>query len=379
MSDSWFKVSVLLILSLIILTPQTVNTQSHSAKVDISLTSACSIYSDIGSNFTISWNSTESPSHTAMTNDTMVIGNNIIITTTFNDTGNSQDLKIANISNKLDWFQSGFEFDIETTIGNESSYSVPWLSYNITGNLTIETTTFNGTIYEQTLYNLTFNNTFAPHVTSIAETHDGAIYTITWVIQDMNVNDYFISEVLFSMDGGDTYQWLATGLMVQVFDWNSTGFMIDEFWVTIRVKDSRGLSDELERLLFWIGNGPPGPIISLSHPSDIEMIEGDLDVSIQWLLETSTSVDYHIYRNGTLVKTGHRSGGVIVHRLDELEVGTYSFILSVGPGWNQASDTVIVHVNRSIIPIISGIIIGAAIGSIVAISILLVAKRNQRI
>ena len=106
----------------------------------------------------ITWMSFESPFHLPLTNGTEIVGNNITICTTIEDVDTPQ-LEIENITTEL--FDEVHEIMYrETVLGNTSSFSIPWLSYNISSSINITAITVNGTHYHRTLLDLKIMNTF---------------------------------------------------------------------------------------------------------------------------------------------------------------------------------------------------------------------------
>ncbi|MHA2426379.1 MAG: hypothetical protein ACXAEF_16440, partial [Candidatus Thorarchaeota archaeon] len=81
------------------------------------------------SNMSIVWNSTESPAFSTLTNDSEITGNNIVLTNSFNDTGNPYDLKIANTTSTSTW---GVYENHSGVIDACSSPYVPYLDTSLT-------------------------------------------------------------------------------------------------------------------------------------------------------------------------------------------------------------------------------------------------------
>jgi hypothetical protein len=141
----------------------------------------------------------------------------------------------------------------ESAAGATVTYDTYDLERNGTFQVQIVATTETNIGFEVNLAELTFENYFSPKFTSVAVTGAGAVKTIDWVVTDQNAADNHTFEVLLSADDGVSYQLIATGLDALTFDWDSTGFAIDNYTVLIRVTDSYGLTDEIESDSFEAG------------------------------------------------------------------------------------------------------------------------------
>ncbi|MFW9848029.1 MAG: hypothetical protein ACFFF4_02750 [Candidatus Thorarchaeota archaeon] len=332
--------------------------------------------SQSSSNLTIQWNSSDNSHLSELTDDLKIIADGISFFTSFNDTGNNTKLKIANITSTMRW--DVYE-DHSVSLGNTSQYKIPWLSYNYTGDFSVEVTTNNGTIYYNELENITVENTFSPQILSLHVVEEGVIKNVTWTIYDGNMDDVFLTDVFLSADDGTTYQRIATNVSTTYFEWNSAGFTLTDYVFMIRVRDSRGLTAEANYRPYW-HNGVPTPVPPIiSHPNDIEIVFGELVVEIEWELITEYTVSYTIRRNDTTVQTGSSSGGVITQSLDNLSPGVYAFTIQMGYVDTIISDTVIVRVLTSYSSIILALVIGVGSGAAIVLIIYMVSKRNRRV
>ncbi len=328
------------------------------------------------SNLTIQWNSSDYTTLSDLTNNMTITSDGISFLTAFNDSGNSNDLKVANITSTMRW---GVYEDHSLSLGNTSRYSVPWLQYNYTGQFSVNVTTNNGTVYYDELENITIDNTFSPQILSLNVVEEGVIKNVTWTIHDGNMNDVFLTDVFLSADDGTTYQRLATNVSTMYFEWNSVGFTLTDYVFMIRVRDSRGLTAEANYSP-WGHDGVPTPNPPIiSHPSDIEIIYGEEGVVIEGELISEYTVSFTIRRNDTTVQTGSSSGGVITQSLDDLSPGVYSFTIQMGYVDQIISDTVIVRVLFSYSSIILGLVIGVGSGAAIVLVIYMVTKRNRGI
>ncbi len=90
------------------------------------------------------------------------------------------------------------------------------------------------------------------------------------------------------------------------------------------------------------------PIIN--EPSDITFVEGEAAPEIVWEIDELSPIDFEVFRNETLVGSGHLSGGDYTVRVavDDLVSGVYDFALILtDAGGNTVEDRVNVEVLES--------------------------------
>ncbi|MHA2242916.1 MAG: hypothetical protein ACXACE_15030, partial [Candidatus Thorarchaeota archaeon] len=125
-------------------------------------------------------------------------------------------------------------------------------------------------VFSDEFIGVDFTNFFAPELSNLVVTGDGAVKTITWDNADRNSLEVQTFEVLMSDDEGDTWQLLSAGSTTTGYTWDSTGFYIDEYTVQIRVSDETGLTDVLDSSLFDAGTlerpEPPTPTPTTPPP-----------------------------------------------------------------------------------------------------------------
>ncbi|MFW9848303.1 MAG: hypothetical protein ACFFF4_04140, partial [Candidatus Thorarchaeota archaeon] len=155
----------------------------------------------------------------------------------------------------------------ETATGPEVTYDTYDLGRNGTFQVQLTATTATNLDFEVNFAALTFGNYFKPYVNSVDVTGSGAVKTITWTMSDLNAGDTHEYEVLLSADDGDTFQLIATGLTALTYDWDSTGFTIDNYVVKVRVEDSYGLTDEMDSTSFSAGTVEPPSTTTTPPPT----------------------------------------------------------------------------------------------------------------
>ncbi len=85
--------------------------------------------------------------------------------------------------------------------------------------------------------------------------------------------------------------------------------------------------------------------LGLNDPHDIEYTEGDIGNTITWTVNTISSFDYWVYRNGEDIFSGNQDDELVTLNIDYLVAGSYNFTLSVRDSYGrEAVDTVWVSV-----------------------------------
>lgn len=178
------------------------------------------------------------------------------------------------------------------------------------------------------------------------------------------MNDEHFFDLLVSMDSGDTYQLLASGLTNSCYFWNATGFLARNYKIKVRVFDNdpdmnpdaantgvywMGLSGEIESSEFYIDSGyieVLHPIIS--HPSNVRYVEGDTGYWIVWTLNGTYPCTFAVTKDDELMKSGYWNitGESVRVCVDGLSPGIYRFDLTATNTFGHAtSDSVWVTVS----------------------------------
>jgi hypothetical protein len=92
---------------------------------------------------------------------------------------------------------------------------------------------------------------------------------------------------------------------------------------------------------------------TVNSPIDLTYEWGSIDNEITWIAEDNYQLaSYSITRDAIEVQSGTLSGtyAELTIDIDGLDIGTYSFIITVSDGYNQISDEVIVNVEDNSIP-----------------------------
>lgn len=241
---------------------------------------------------------------------------------------------------------------------------------------------------------LTFNNFFAPKLTSIDVTGDTAVRDISCTYTDFNSLDTHKFDFLLSADDGITFQLLALNLSQPSYSWDSTGFLERDTYVAkVRVYDNLGLMDEIVSNIFSAGTVPTGgppfprdqPTVSLNQPDDLTIAEGTIGHSIRWDVNCDSSFLYQILVDD-IRSGGDRwwpGDGDITFSLEGLEPGTHEIMLRCFlDDVTLKTDSVVVTVITSNIPMmVWGFTQGITIGSLAIVVVLsyliLQAKRRN--
>jgi len=153
---------------------------------------------------------------------------------------------------------------------------------------------------------------------------------------------------------------------------------------TLRVYDIDGnLAFDSVRVLFIDDDITP----ALDSPDDIIMEYGTLGNNIVWTPIDEYPDQYSIVENESTIVSGNWAGSRIILSLDNLEVGTYDFELTVVDGTGlQATDTVRVTVLAPIpgtptFPIADlgiVVVVGAIAGAIVVVIVMVYMIRKRK-
>jgi hypothetical protein len=104
--------------------------------------------------------------------------------------------------------------------------------------------------------NITFSNYFKPHLANLTVDDTTAIVDIDWDVFDLNAGDTHTYEVLLSSDSGVSFQLLIAGITDTDYQWDSTGFLVRNYLIQVRVTDSYGLTDSVQSAAFEAGTVP---------------------------------------------------------------------------------------------------------------------------
>ena len=135
---------------------------------------------------------------------------------------------------------------LRTVISNEANASTveidtSLLNNNATCIINVTAWLCNGSVFHYEFENVFLGNFFRPTIALLTpigeETWVGA-NNITWIASDENIDDVLTFEVLFSSDGGKSFQLLASGLSETLYTWDTTGFLnLSIYVIEVRVTD----------------------------------------------------------------------------------------------------------------------------------------------
>ncbi len=320
---------------------------------------------------TLNWTSYENTQPTPLENSSIIVGNLILLNASASHPMDP-NLDICNTSISL--FIDGGGSVSNITNGTSASLLVPWLSYNITGSVHIESVACNGTRLGCSYTNLTFGNSFYPNLSDLHVSHENDYWTITWSASDKNLGDSLTFDVLMSADGGVAYQYIARDLNTSSFEWNATGFPKTDLAFLVRATDSRGLTKEIRYIGYRHVDIPTPTTPAISPSGDLEFVQGTSGHLIWWTVSAAAPFEYSILQNGVEVENGTWHSGVIAYSVDGLPPGSYTFVLQAG-SLESDSVTVLVLVNWSLAVLqLAGV---SAIAATVVISIYYYTRRHS--
>jgi hypothetical protein len=141
--------------------------------------------------------------------------------------------------------------------GNTFEMDTYGLGANASYALLVHSQTGTNIDYSIEIPGVTINNFFKPYLENLTVDDTTAQVFIDWDMFDLNAGDTHTYEVLLSSDSGATYQLVAAGLTATNYTWDSTGFLIRNYMIQIRVTDSYGLTDSAESGAFEAGTVTP--------------------------------------------------------------------------------------------------------------------------
>ncbi|TXT54619.1 MAG: hypothetical protein BAJATHORv1_60116 [Candidatus Thorarchaeota archaeon] len=232
------------------------------------------------------------------------------------------------------------------------TYETYYFETNRTVNLTISYSLDNGSHYLYDFKNITFQNFFSPKITDLQITNNDAVFTFAWSIQDRNAYEFHTSDVFLSSDDGKTFLRISSNLNESEFTFDMTGFLNREYYLKVIVTDSSGLSGE--KVDMFSLSPPVNPLLLGVEPVEDMVIElGSVGNVITWNLdiEGNAICQYRIVVDSVQVIQSTCYDGTIQFNLDSLPVGTHDVNLDVWMSEVRHSDTVVVIVVESGVPI----------------------------
>ncbi|MDF1539984.1 MAG: hypothetical protein P1Q69_13895 [Candidatus Thorarchaeota archaeon] len=266
------------------------------------------------------------------------------------------------------------ENDSGNVHGNSVCYETWSWGRNDTLSMGLRGTTANGTIVSKTLSNLTINGFFEPTITDVDVLPNGLLRYIVWDVFDRNQNDVFEYEVLISLDGGVSFQLMASGITEKFYEWNTGGFdAFETCIVQIRVTDSTGFRGTGFSETFSIGANADYTGIfwfATSSSGNVTCTYGTPTNPVSWeiWIQHDTPMQYQIILDDEVIQEGWTVSGLLEIAVDDLALGTHKITCSMMFGPDRWNDTVFVQVIPN-----PAFKILQLIGSVVATSIISIA------
>ncbi len=193
-------------------------------------------------------------------------------------------------------------------------------------------------------------NDVTPRVGNIDIIADGALRYITWAVTDRNLFETHHYEIRLSIDGGLTYQLLATDIIRNSYVWNTARFDNYEVCIIqITAIDSVELSSFALSSVFSIGTnadftGAFWYATTSSGNSTYTWGSNDNEVSWQVWIENGNPMEYELLINDSIIRTGWTNGEEISMDADGLSIGLHTFTLTLISDAERRNDTVYVEV-----------------------------------
>ncbi len=351
------------------------------------------------SGFSLRWTSNWNSTSQSVDNDTVIVGDHIILNATFNrellgmNISRSELRLIHSLGSTFTAKANGNCICLDTYYVNRMNmtYDISAIGYN----------EVNESI-EFSRKAITLCNFFAPELKlhiPVELPDDYLTLNISWDCIDLNEDEVNFFDVFISSDSGESYLLLARNLTVLSYIWNSTGFLERDYYIRVRAYSHDISIQELNIVPddYWPGDyaddvtqhaagstpiiGPPPGTPTLNHPENVHYTEGTTGHSIIWEIYSNYPVAYNVWRNSTLLFSSVWNGGSIVISVDGLSTGVYEFRLNL-VGYDD--DIVFVFVGeRSSSSIhdlmsMSVIIIGFGSTAIILASVILIIRHKRR-
>ncbi len=203
-----------------------------------------------------------------------------------------------------------------------------YLPFNATLDLIVTGLAEDNTSISQYFENITLNNYFAPDVEDVIVESDRSLHSISWTVNDLNVQDNHLFEVAVSSDSGLSFQLLSVHLDNNFYVWNSSSFDNGVYVIQIRAIDDFGfvgvgISESFE-------GGPWSPMIisfSVAGSDNIQYEEGEVGNWVWWLPTCNYSLAYTIFLDSYFIEASTWTSGAISVSADGLEVGSYEYLI----------------------------------------------------
>ena len=198
--------------------------------------------------------------------------------------------------------------------------------------------------------NVTVVDDIAPVITHPADilnySQDTSSNVILWTGTDLHPSTYTVEKngSLWS-----TYNSISWSSGVQ-FSVNIDTLGLGYYNFTIYMYDQSGNLVTDSVIVYVTDQTSP----SISGPSDFNVEYGSSSNTITWIVSDTNPMNYSISNNTQLFESGNWDGSNIVINIDNMDLGTYTFVLTLEDiAGNQSTDTVIVNVEDTTIPLIS--------------------------
>lgn len=271
----------------------------------------------------------------------------------------------------------------EVVEGNTVMYETWHWGSNVTLALDFTAETLGGSLIETSLSNVTFQNFFSPEVSEVQIVADGVLRYITWEIRDRNVYESHTYEVRVSLDGGVSYQLLATGIGETSYVWNTGGFDNYEVCIVeVRALDSNNLQNSGFSSEFSIGANADFTGLfwyAISSRGNQSYIWGHNNNNVTWQvwIENRNLMAYEIAIDGIVTNSGWTTGEEFIVSADGLDMGQHTFSLTLSIDGANRTNTIYVTVLPNPELTTNQIAVSSLTGSFV-LGLLLVSEIGRR-
>ena len=284
--------------------------------------------------------------------------------------------------NPFDNFLSDWEVEIDGGFWAADAWDFSDITVNIDG-LSYGTYTMTVTVWdvdENSISDTVMIHVFdditptISHPPNTEAFEDGREQVITWEVTDLHPGSFFVEQ-----DGAQvaTGTWVSGEVTANIDDLTIGTYA---FTMTVSDLDDNTASDTV---LVVVYDDDTTPVID--SPADILYTVGTIGNFITWNASDNYPVSFEIVENNSVVESGSWSGALIVFVVDGLEVGNYTFTITVFDGSEHSvGNSVNVHVVphgwtpvQPIDPMLL-LLVGAAIAGVIVVIIVALLIRKRR-
>ncbi|MFX1282549.1 MAG: hypothetical protein ACFFB5_02805 [Promethearchaeota archaeon] len=232
------------------------------------------------------------------------------------------------IVDKGSWLQGNNTIDVPILGLSPGTYTFTGFFFDFSGN------------FAESSVDVTINDILSPYIWPIEAIQYEPLYTADWfefIITETYPDTYYLYQDNTLIETGSlTNDYLIVFVQIDIYTPGTVNYKLV-------VSDETGNTDDYTVPVEVTDFTPP----YIRSPPNIVYSEGSTGNYLTWeILEANPSI-YSIYRNNTLLESGSYDVGNVTISIDGLELGAYSYILTVNDefGLSHSSSTVVTVVD----------------------------------